>query len=203
VGADIAIGEGQPLGNHMNYGGPLLGLFACRDEKLLRQMPGRLIGKTITKDGSSKAFTMVLQTREQHIRRDKATSNICTNEALCALAAAAYLSLMGPQGLERLGKIILANSNYAMQQLKELNGLKVPLFEAQHFKEFTVGFDGTGLAASHVDVKLLTRGIQGGICLHDQFPELGQSALYCVTECHTRENIDRLVAAIKAILGEI
>ncbi len=202
AGADIAIGEGQPLGNHMNYGGPLLGLFACRDEKLLRQMPGRLIGKTITKDGSSKAFTMVLQTREQHIRRDKATSNICTNEALCALAAAAYLSLMGPQGLERLGKIILNNSHYAMQQLKEVNGLEVPLFEAQHFKEFTVGFDRTGLAASRINAELLKRGIQGGICLHDQFPELGQSTLNCVTECHTRQDIDLFVAAIKTILGE-
>jgi len=202
LGADVAIGEGQPLGNHMNYGGPLLGLFACSGERLLRQIPGRLIGQTTTKDGSAKAFTMVLQTREQHIRREKATSNICTNEALCALAAATYLSLMGPLGLERLGNAILANSTYAMRQLKELDGLKVPLFEAQHFKEFVVGFDSTGIATSHVNAKLLQRGIQGGICLHDQFPELGQSALYCVTECHTHEDIDRLAAAIREILGE-
>jgi len=202
LGADVAIGEGQPLGNHMNYGGPLLGLFACSGERLLRQIPGRLIGQTTTKDGSAKAFTMVLQTREQHIRREKATSNICTNEALCALAAATYLSLMGPLGLERLGNAILANSTYAMRQLKELDGLKVPLFEAQHFKEFVVGFDSTGIATAHVNAKLLQRGIQGGICLHDQFPELGQSALYCVTECHTHEDIDRLAAAIREILGE-
>ena len=202
LGAEIAIGEGQPLGNHLNYGGPLLGLFACREERLLRQMPGRLIGMTMTKDGTSKAFAMVLQTREQHIRREKAMSNICTNEALCAVAAAAYLSLMGPQGLERLGKAILANSSYAMQQLKELKGIKVPLFEAQHFKEFVVGFDGTELSASQVNTRLLQRGIQGGICLDNQFPELGQSALYCVTEWHTRENVDRLVAGIREILGE-
>jgi glycine dehydrogenase subunit 1 len=201
LGADVAIGEGQPLGNHMNYGGPLLGLFACSGERLLRQMPGRLIGQTTTKDGSAKAFTMVLQTREQHIRREKATSNICTNEALCALAAATYLSLMGPRGLERLGNAILANSTYAMEQLKELDDLKVPLFEAQHFKEFVVGFDNRGIATSLVNAKLLQRGIQGGICLHDQFPELGQSALYCATECHTHEDIDRLVAAIREILG--
>lgn len=200
--ADIAIGEGQPLGNHMNYGGPLLGLFACKGERLLRQMPGRLIGMTMTKDGGSKAFTMVLQTREQHIRREKASSNICTNEALCAVAAAAYLSLMGAQGLERLGKNILANSSYTMRQLSELDGLTVPLFEAQHFKEFVIGFDRTGLAASQVNAKLLQRGIQGGICLRDQFPELGQSALYCVTEMHRREDIDRLVATVKAIMGE-
>jgi len=200
LNADIAVGEGQPLGNHMNYGGPLLGLFACRGDRLLRQMPGHLIGMTTTKDGKSKAFTMVLQTREQHIRREKASSNICTNEALCAVAAAAYLALMGPRGLERLCKSILANSSYAMRQLKKLDGLNVPQFEAQHFKEFTIGFDKTGLAASHVNAKLLQRGIQGGICLHDQFPELGQSALYCVTELHTRESIDRLVEAMKVIL---
>ncbi|WP_455285870.1 aminomethyl-transferring glycine dehydrogenase subunit GcvPA [[Eubacterium] cellulosolvens] len=202
LGADIAIGEGQPLGNHMNYGGPLLGLFACRGDRLLRHMPGRLIGMTVTKDGSSKAFTMTLQTREQHIRREKATSNICTNEALCAVAAAVYLSLMGSRGLEELGKTILANSSYAMRRLKELGRIKVPLFEAQHFKEFAVGFNDTGIRASEVNAKLQKRGIQGGACLDTQFPELGQSALYCVTELHTRENIDQLVAAIRAILEE-
>jgi len=200
LNADIAVGEGQPLGNHMNYGGPLLGLFACRGDRLLRQMPGRLIGMTTTKDGKSKAFTMVLQTREQHIRREKAVSNICTNEALCAVAAATYLALMGPRGLERLCKTILANSNYAMRELGKLNGLKVPIFDAQHFKEFAIGFDGVRLTCSDVNAALLQRGIQGGNCLHDQFPELGQSALYCVTETHTRESIDRLVEAMKAIL---
>jgi len=202
VGADIAIGEGQPLGNHMNYGGPLLGLFACNGEQLLRQMPGHLIGMTMTKDGTSKAFTMALQTREQHIRREKATSNICTNEALCAVAAAAYLSLMGPRGLERLGKTVLANTNYAMRQLKGVGGLKAPFFEAQHFKEFVVGFDDAGLTTSQVNAKLLQRGIQGGISLYDQFPELGQSALYCVTELHTLEDIDRLVVVMKAIVED-
>jgi glycine dehydrogenase subunit 1 len=200
--ADIAIGEGQPLGNHMNYGGPLLGLFACRGARLLRQMPGRLIGMTMTRDGTSKAFTMVLQTREQHIRREKASSNICTNEALCAVAAAAYLALMGPRGLEELGKLILANSTYAMRQLGGLDGITVPVFEGQHFKEFVVRFDGTGVAASQVNAKLRHHGIQGGICLHDQFPELGQSALYCVTELHTREQIDQLVSAMKVVIGE-
>jgi glycine dehydrogenase subunit 1 len=202
LAADIAVGEGQPLGNHLNYGGPLLGLFACRGDRLLRQMPGRLIGMTTTKDGTSKAFAMVLQTREQHIRREKATSNICTNEALCAVAAAAYLSLMGPQGLEKLGKTILANSRYAMEQLRKLDGIKVPLFAAQHFKEFVVNFDGTSHSISRINAELLQRGIQGGISLHDQFPELGQSALYCVTECHTHQDVDRLVVGIKETLEE-
>jgi glycine dehydrogenase subunit 1 len=89
-----------------------------------------------------------------------------------------------------------------MRQLKKVEGLKVPLFEAQHFKEFSVGFDGTGLSASQVNTRLLLRGIQGGVCLNDQFSELGQSALYCVTECHSREDIDRLVATIMQMLGE-
>jgi len=202
LGADIAIGEGQPLGNHMNFGGPLLGLFACSGERLLRQMPGRLIGMTATKDGTSKAFTMALQTREQHIRREKATSNICTNEALCALAAAAYLSLMGPVGLERLAKTIFGNSTYAISRLSELGSLKVPLFDAQHFEEFVVGFDGAGLEASQVNAKLLQRGIQGGINLRDQFPELGESALYCVTELQSRKDIDRLAHTMRAVLEE-
>jgi len=118
------------------------------------------------------------------------------------VAAAAYLALMGPRGLEKLGKHILANSSYAMRQLSELDGLTVPLFEAQHFKEFVIRFDGTGLAASQMNAKLLQHGIQGGICLDNQFPELGQSALYCVTELHTREHIDKLVTAMKAVIGE-
>jgi glycine dehydrogenase subunit 1 len=200
LGADIAVGEGQPLGNHMNYGGPLLGLFACKGERLLRQMPGRLIGMTMTKNGRSKAFTMALQTREQHIRREKATSNICTNEALCAVAAATYLSILGAQGLRELGKTILSNSNYAMRQLNELNGVKVPLFDAPHFKEFVISFEETGLKVSDINDELFKRRIHGGIYLKNQFPELGESALYCVTEIHTREDIDRLVAAMGEIM---
>jgi glycine dehydrogenase subunit 1 len=138
-GADIVVGEGQPLGNHMNYGGPLLGIFACRDDRrLIRQMPGRVIGMTTTVDGGKTGFCMALQAREQHIRREKATSNICTNEALCALASAVYLALLGPRGLRELGEVIMFKASYAMQLLAKIDGLKVPLFDAPHFKEFTV-----------------------------------------------------------------
>ena len=113
-GADVVVGEGQPLGCHMNYGGPLIGIFACSGDALLRQMPGRIIGKTTTLDGKQDAYCMALQTREQHIRREKATSNICTNEALLALAASVYLSLLGPDGMAHLCSAILDQSQYAV-----------------------------------------------------------------------------------------
>ena len=199
-GADIVIGEGQPLGNHMNYGGPLLGIFACKGEGLLRQMPGRIIGMTSTVDGREKAFCMTLQTREQHIRREKATSNICTNEALCAVAAAVYLSLLGPAGLRKLCETILVKSNYAMRKLRELTGVRAPLFDAAHFKEFTVNFDETGLKVEDVNRRLLEAGIQGGVVIKDSFPALGETALYCVTEIHSRQEIDRLVETLRGIL---
>jgi glycine dehydrogenase subunit 1 len=141
-GADIVVGEAQPLGNPMNFGGPLLGIFACRDDlNLIRQMPGRIIGMTTTLDGSKQGFCMVLQTREQHIRREKATSNICSNEALCAVASAVYMALLGPKGLRELGETIMYRANYAMRLLSKINGVKAPIFKSVHFKEFTVNFD--------------------------------------------------------------
>ena len=200
-GADIVVGEGQPLGNHMNFGGPLLGIMACRaDRRLIWQMPGRIIGLTVDADGR-KAFCMALQAREQHIRREKASSNICTNEALCAVAAAAYLALLGPRGLRELCETIIYRAHYAMRELDRLPGVKAPYFRAPHFKEFVVNFNGTGLAAREIHDRLLARGIHGGKLLDREFPELGQSALYCVTELHRKEDIDRLVGALKDILG--
>ena len=198
--ADIVVGEGQPLGNPMNYGGPLLGIFACRDDpNLVRQMPGRVIGLTTTIDGEKQGFCMALQTREQHIRREKATSNICSNEALCALAAAVYLALLGPIGLRELSETIMYKANYAMRLLSKIEGLKVPLFKAAHFKEFTVNFDGAGLKVEEVHEVLLGRGIHGGKNVSWEFPELGETALYCVTEIHSESEIRLLADA----LGEI
>jgi glycine dehydrogenase subunit 1 len=200
--ADIAIGEGQPLGNHVNYGGPLLGLFACRGEtELIRQMPGRIIGMTTTLDGNKTGFCMALQTREQHIRREKATSNICTNEALCALASAAYLALLGSQGLRELGETIMVKAKYAMQLLSEIKGIKTPVFESPHFKEFTVNFDKAGKTVKNVHQALLKlHGIHGGRDVSREFPELGKTALYCVTEVHSEDEIERLAQALKKIL---
>jgi len=200
LGADIAVGEGQPLGNHMNYGGPLLGLFACKGENLLRQMPGRIMGSTATQDGKQAAYCMALQTREQHIRRGKATSNICTNEALLALAAAMYLSLLGPAGMVELSETIAERTAYAIEQLSKLQGVKAPGFDAWHYMEFTMNFDRTGREVSEINDALLEAGIQGGLDLSRHFPELGQSALYCFTEVHTHDDIDMLRDKLRTIL---
>jgi glycine dehydrogenase subunit 1 len=198
--ADVVVGEGQPLGNHMNYGGPLLGIFACRGDELLRQMPGRIIGKTTTQDGKQDAYCMALQTREQHIRREKATSNICTNEALLALAASMYLSLLGPKGIENLCSIILDRTKYAIDRLGNLRGVVAPAFDAFHFMEFAVNFERTGKKISQINSELLKAGIQGGLDLSTYFPELGQSCLYCFTEVHSHRDIEMLGDKLQQIL---
>ncbi len=207
--ADIVIGEGQPLGNSVNMGGPLLGIFASRDDrKLMRQLPGRIIGLTTSIDSAQRGFVMTIQAREQHIRREKATSNICSNQAHSAITAAVYLSLLGPKGLVELGESLLQLRHYAERQLTEIEGLKAPLFEASHFKEFVVSIDHKE-AGTHSELMIRpvlehiqNCGILAGIPLDQSFPELGQSALICVTEAHTQDTIDQLASAYqKAMEG--
>jgi glycine dehydrogenase subunit 1 len=198
-GADLVIGEGQPLGNHMNYGGPLLGLFACKsDPKMIRQMPGRLIGLTEALDSPKRGFTMTLQTREQHIRREKATSNICSNQALCAAAGAVYLSLMGPQGMKELSEVVASRARYAIKKINNLPGVKAPIFSSFHFKEFTVRF--SGITVEDVNRGLLDRQLHGGKSLVNEFPDLDETALYCVTELHTKKDIDLLFSSLAEVL---
>lgn len=202
-GADIVIGEAQPLGNPMNFGGPLLGIFACRDDQnMIRQMPGRIVGLTTTVNGSGQGFCMALQTREQHIRREKATSNICSNEALCAVASAVYMSLLGSKGLRELGETIMYKANYAMGLLSKIEGVKAPVFNSPHFKEFTINFDGAGLKVENIHDALLQKGVHGGKDVSKEFPELGQTALYCVTEVHSRGEIELLANMMKEILAD-
>jgi len=196
-GADVAVGEGQPLGVPMNYGGPHIGIFAVKDIGLVRSMPGRLIGMTTTKDGSGKAFCMVLQTREQHIRREDATSNICTNQALLALAAAAYMSLLGKNGFRKLGEVNVANSHYAAERMGRLNGVKAPLFTGPFFGEFTVGYERR--KAPWIFSELAKRGVMGGYPLTEHLSQIGEAGSFCVTEVHSSEDIGRLVDA----LGEV
>jgi glycine dehydrogenase subunit 1 len=177
--------------------------MACKDDmNLIRQMPGRIIGLTTTQDGSRQGFCMTLQTREQHIRREKATSNICSNEALCAVASAVYMTLLGPEGFRELGETVMYRANYAMRRLSKLRGIRTPVFNSPHFKEFTVNFDKTGLSVKQVSEKLLQRNVHGGKDLSKEFPEFGQTALYCVTEIHSKEEISRLVEALSEILEE-
>lgn len=200
-GADIVIGEAQPLGNPMNFGGPALGIMACRDDTtLLRQMPGRVIGMTTTVDGAQNGFCMTLQTREQHIRREKATSNICTNEALCAVASAVYMALLGPEGMRQLGETVMCKANYTSRLLSKIHRVKIPFSESAHFKEFTINFDDSGLTAREVNAKLLQRRIQGGKDVSHEFPDLGETALYCVTETHSKDQIEHLAEALTEIL---
>jgi glycine dehydrogenase subunit 1 len=200
-GADIVVGEGQPLGIPMNYGGPLLGIFACRDDvRMIRQMPGRIVGMTTTLDGTKRGFCNALQTREQHIRREKATSNICSNEALCGVAAAVYLALLGPKGLEELGETIISKTQYAMRLLAKIKGIKTPVFKSPHFKEFTVNFDDTEKTVKEIHEKLLQRQVHGGKEITREFPELGETALYCVTEIHSKDDIDFLASALKVVM---
>ncbi len=202
-GADIVVGEAQPLGNSMNFGGPLLGMMACHDDlPIIRQMPGRIIGSTTTVDGSGRGFCMSMQTREQHIRREKATSNVCTNEALCAVTSAVYLALLGPEGMRELDRTIISRVDYALKELFGIKGLKAPAFKASHFQEFTINFDQSKLKVKSVNEELLKHGIQGGKDLSGEFPELGQTSLCCVTEVHSKDNIDSFVAALGDIVRE-
>jgi len=198
-GADIVVGEGQPLGIPMNYGGPHLGIFAVRDAKLARSMPGRLIGITTTvADPNQKAFAMVLQTREQHIRREGATSNICTNQALLALAAASYLSLLGKSGFTQLGESIVSNSHYAARRLSKLRGVTCPRFTGAFFKEFAVEYSRR--SADAVERGLVRRGILGSHPLEKEFGLGNKVGLFCVTEVHTSEDIGKLATALEGAL---
>lgn len=195
-GADIVVGEGQALGNPMSFGGPTLGIFACKEE-FVRKMPGRLIG--LTKDSSGRrAFCMVLQTREQHIRREKATSNICSNEALCAVATAVYMSTLGRDGLEEVARINMWKAKKLSEEINKINGFKAPLFDGPHFNEFVVKLPIEPVA---LNKKLLNEGVQGGYSLKKDFPELGNSMLFAVTERCTDDAADKLITTLKKIGG--
>ncbi len=187
LGADIAIGEAQPLGNPMNFGGPLLGYFAVK-APYLRRMPGRIVGETTDSEGR-RGFVLTIQAREQHIRREKATSNICTNQALCALAATVYLSLVGKKGLFEVAKQCIDKSVYAYQSLLGMGSVS-GVFDAPFFREFVVR---PGISPGHLNRVLLAEGILGGYDLSEDYPELEGCYLVAVTEKRTRNEIDLFV----------
>ena len=193
-GADIVVGDGQPLGIPLSFGGPYLGFFATREEHT-RKMPGRVAGETVDFEGR-RGFVLTLQTREQHIRREKATSNICTNQALCATAATVYLASLGPQGLKEVGRLNWANSHRLAVALRGLPGVDQE-FSGPFFNEFVV----TTPQAPHVILeRLRTQGIEGGIDLSAFYPGMDRSILVCVTETKSNEDIEEAVKAWREAL---
>lgn len=195
-GADIAIAEGQCLGNPLAYGGPYLGIMACR-EQFLRKIPGRLVGQTVDRHGK-RCWVLTLQTREQHIRREKATSNICTNQGLFALRAAVYLTALGPEGLHETATHCMSKAHYAAQELATIPQLSVK-FPKPFFKEFTLQVRGD---VPKVLDGLLKSGYHAGLPLGQWYPQLKDCITIAVTEKRTKQEIDGLVGAFRAELAK-
>ena len=193
LGADMVVGEGQPLGIPISYGGPYLGLIAVT-ERFLRRLPGRVVGQTIDHD-NRRAFVLTLQTREQHIRREKATSNICSNEALCALRAAVYLSLLGPRGLKEVAERMFNNAHYLFGELTAL-GLE-PLFQGPFFFEFALK---TPRPASYYIKHLLDKKILAGFDLSRTHPQHGNALLICATEVFSKGELDAFTHEMRCLL---
>lgn len=194
-GADIAVGEGQPLGIPLSSGGPYFGFMACKNE-LVRQMPGRIIGRTTDLD-NKEGFVLTLQAREQHIRRSKATSNICTNQGLMVTAATIYMSLTGPEGLRRIAAQSHANTLELVEQLEKINGVKRafsgPIF---HEAALTLPSSVNGILS-----KLKQKGILGGLDLQEHYPELDNTLLVCATETKIDADLQNYAEALKHALS--
>ena len=192
-GADIVVAEGQPLGLGLNLGGPYLGIFAAR-EQLVRRMPGRLVGETTDTQGR-RAFVLTLTPREQHIRREKATSNICTNQGLMALIAGMYLAIMGKQGLRAVAELCYHKAHYAAAQIGGLASYRV-VSQGAFFNEFRIACPKP---VAEINTALWQRGILGGYDLEQDYPHLRHQMLVCVTELNTRAQIERLVNALQEV----
>jgi len=200
-GADIVCGDIQPLGMAMQFGGGQAGFIATHDEeKYVMEYPSRLFGIAPTSVPGEYGFGDVAYERTSFAVREEGKEWVGTAAALWGITAGVYLALMGPQGMVEIGEGIMARSRYAMFELDKIEGVKAPVFQSPHFKEFIVNFDGTGKTVAQINRALLARGIFGGKDLSGEFPELGNSALYCVTEVHTQDDIDRLVAAVREVV---
>ena len=190
LGADIVVGDGQPVGNPMSFGGPAFGFIAV-NKPHMRRMPGRICGQTVDRLGR-RTFVLTLQAREQHIRREKATSNICSNQNLCIVAASIYLSLMGPAGIKEVGEQIMSKTEYAVAQLEKTGKFKRAFPGAAGFREVALIPDEP---VKELNRRLLEAGIIGGYSLEPHYPDVKNGWLLAVTENRTKEEIDRLVAA--------
>ncbi|QJD28788.1 aminomethyl-transferring glycine dehydrogenase subunit GcvPA [Methylococcus geothermalis] len=193
-GADLACGEGQPLGIPLSAGGPYVG-FLCSRQDFVHQLPGRLVGRTVDVDGRA-GFTLALQPREQHIRRGKATSNICTNQGLMVTAATLYMALMGPKGLRGVAAACHANTSALLERLTRIEGVE-PVFAAPFFHEAAIRLPR---AADRVLAGLAERGILGGHVLSADYPELGDALLVCATETRNPEDIEFYAATLAEVL---
>ncbi|MCK4431128.1 MAG: aminomethyl-transferring glycine dehydrogenase subunit GcvPA [Candidatus Aminicenantes bacterium] len=199
--ADIVCGDIQGLGIHMNYGGGHGGFIATRDEKkFVMEYPSRLFGITKTSVEGEYGFGDVAYERTSFAVREEGKEFIGTCAALWGITAGVYLSLMGPRGMQELGKAIMQKSQYAIKKLSEIKGIKAPLFDSPHFKEFIVDFNDTGMVVKDINIYLREHRIFGGKDLSREFPELGNCAMYCITEIHTKDDIDKLVQALSDCL---
>ncbi len=196
TGADIVCGDGQPLGAPLAAGGPYFGFLCCR-QALLRQLPGRIVGRTEDLDGNP-GFVLTLQAREQHIRRSRATSNICTNQGLMVVAATIHMAILGAQGLENTAAACYANSHELATRLSALEGVRL-VFNSPYFHEFVLQFEQPVAA---ILTALAARGILGGVDISRDYPSLGQALLVCATEMRSAEDIAAYVAALQAVLGQ-
>jgi glycine dehydrogenase subunit 1 len=200
-GADMVCGELQSLGVHMHYGGGLAGFVASPDEeRFISEYPTFLIGVGPTAVDGEYAFGEVVWERTSYVQRGDSKEYTGTTQNLWAIAAGAYLALLGPEGLAELGRGILERARYAARRLGEVRGVRAPALNAPFFKEFVVDFDETGRTVGEINRSLRERGIFGGLDLSEQYPELGQSALFCVTEVHSQGDIDRLANELAEVL---
>lgn len=200
-GADIVCGDIQPLGMHMQFGGGQAGFIATRDEEqYVMQYPSRLFGIAPTIVPGEYGFGDVAYERTSFAVREEGVEWVGTASALWGITAGVYLALMGPQGMVEIGEGIMARARYAAMQIDAISGVRAPLFRSPHFKEFVVNFDATGKTVADINAALLAWGIFGGKDLTLEHPDLGRSALYCVTEVHTMADIDRLVDALKEVV---
>lgn len=200
-GADIVCGDLQPLGMHMQFGGGQAGFIATRDEeKYVMEYPSRLFGIAPTRVEGEYGFGDVAYERTSFAVREEGKEWVGTAAALWGITAGIYLALMGPQGMVDIGEGIMSRARYAMMRMQELEGVEAPVFQSPHFQEFVVNFDGVGKTVAEINQALLGRRIFGGKDLTREFPDLGQSALYCVTEIHTKDDIDRLASAVREVV---
>lgn len=187
LGADVCVAEGQSLGLSLSFGGPYLGMIAAT-KAMMRKLPGRIVGQT-TDERGNRAFVLTLQAREQHIRREKASSNVCSNQALCALAAGVYLACMGPRGIKRVAQLSFSKAHYLANQLSQIDGFKL-VHSGEFFNEFVMTCP---IAPAELESRLAERGILSGL-------PLGENMLWCATEVNTKEQIDALVQAVREVL---